>query len=201
VFIHGLQLFQYEDAYWKTWMGGKENKVCWPLEWLSEDFPGARIWSLSYDSCALRTNTTGNMDAYLLGENLVQSMVELADIGQEDCPIVFVCHCLGGLVVKEIVIRAHVKFVRNLKYVKFLRNIRGFFFYSTPHDGSLNLADLASHLPSRGGKGKLVEQLRVMNDYLGRLNADFERIEREHYASRWKFSVVASSHETTLVRT
>jgi hypothetical protein len=200
VFIHGLQLFQYEDAYWKTWMGGKENEICWPLEWLRVELPGARIWSLSYDSCAWRTDTTGSMDVYALGESLVQNMVGLANIGQENCPIVFVCHCLGGLVVKEIVIQAHEKFGKDSRYVNFLRNVGGFFFYATPHEGSL-LADLASHVPFWTGKSKLVEQLRVINDSLGRLNADFERIERDHFASMWKFSVVAETHQTTVVRT
>lgn len=183
VFLHGLQFSECEDAYKTTWMSGENgSKVFWPKAWLSEDLPGARIWSLSYDSCAWKTNTTGTMDLYLLGESLVRNMVEFANISQGNCPVIFVCHCIGGLVVKEIVIKAHVKFGNHPKYVQFLQNVRGFFFFATSHEGSL-LADVASHVPFCRNKSELVEQLRAINDNLGRRNAEFERIEREHFAN------------------
>ncbi len=109
VLIHILQLLDYHEVYWKTWIGGKKTgkKFCWPMTWLIEDLLGARIWSLSYDCIAWRTSTTRNVDGYELGETLVQEMVENAHIGQNKRPDVFACHSLGGLMVKEIVILAH----------------------------------------------------------------------------------------------
>ncbi|KAG0600427.1 hypothetical protein M758_11G033300 [Ceratodon purpureus] len=198
VFIHGLQLSDYSEAFWRTWVVEKKDKdgrrICWPKEWLGDAFPGARILSLKYDSCIRKTNATGRMDGYLLGESLVQEMVEMANIGQKkNCPVVFVCHSVGGLVAKEIVIKAYRKYGNNSKYVNFLQSIRGFHFYATPHDGS-KLADLAAYLPFMGGMVNLVE---VINKELGRLNEEFARIQRDDYANRWQFSVVAETHITS----
>jgi len=199
VFLHGLQLYGFDEAYWKTWIAGKKGadgkEFCWPIAWLSKDLPGARIWSISYDSSAFKTRTTGNWDGFLLGESLVQNMVGLADIGQENRPIVFVCHSLGGIVVKEIVIKAYYDFRSDPKYVNFLQNIIGFHFYATPHSGS-KLADLAALLPKTG---EMVYLLKVINDQLGRLNGTFERIQRENYGGKWKFAVVAEKHKTSAV--
>ena len=196
VFIHGLQLFDYRDAYWKTWIAGKTDKdgkeFCWPIAWLAGDVPGARIWSLSYDSTALRTGTTGNVDGYASGESLVQEMVEFAKIGQHNCPVVFVCHSLGGLMVKEIVKHAHEKFGKDEKYKNFLQSIRGYLFYSTPHDGSC-LADYCKHLPKMG---KMVSRLEVINDGIGRLNSSFEGIEKDYYPNRWQYSAIGEAHMT-----
>jgi hypothetical protein len=215
VFIHGLQISDYREAFWKTWVAGKRDgdgkEVIWPLAWLGKEFPRARILSLSYDSSALKTNTTGRMDGYALGETLVQEMVELAKVGQQsNCPVVFVCHSLGGIVVKWIVMQAHARQsgTDGPKYVSFLQNIAGFHYYATPHDGS-KLADLASYLPKMGKMvkelevmpkmGKMVKELQVINDNLGRLNGQFEQVEKEHFANKWQFAVIAETHKTVYV--
>lgn len=197
VFIHGLQFSEYRDAYWKTWIAGVKdedgNEFCWPKTWLGKEFPRARIVSLSYDSSAWRTAQQGLMDAYLVGETLVQEMVGIADIGQhENCPVVFVAHSLGGLMVKEIICKAYGKFGKDLKYKKFLQNIGGFLFYATPHLGS-KLADTAVNVPNMG---EMVGLLRVINKELGRLNSEFEGIEKESFAGKWEFAVIAEAYET-----
>jgi hypothetical protein len=202
VFLHGLQLSDYKEAYWKTWVAGERDgngeEVIWPATWLREEFPGARILSLCYDSSAIKTNTTGTMDGFTVGESLVQELVEIAKVGQQkNCPVVFVCHSLGGLIVKEIVIQAHRKFGKKPAYVTFLQNIRGFHFYATPHDGS-KLADYFSHFPKMG---KMVKKLEVINDHLGRLNDQFEQIESENFANKWQFAVIAETNKTTSVST
>ncbi|CAK9225260.1 unnamed protein product [Sphagnum troendelagicum] len=189
-------MLDYSQAYWKTWIGGKKDEdgkeFCWPMTWLKEDLPRARIWSLSYDSTAWRTSTTGNVDGFASGETLVQEMVENAHIGQDKRSVVFACHSLGGLIVKEIVIIAHNTFQMNERYVNFLRNIRGYLFYSTPHDGS-HLADYVRHMPKMG---KMVSKLEVINEGIGRLNANFERIERENYPNQWQFSAIGEANPT-----
>jgi triacylglycerol esterase/lipase EstA (alpha/beta hydrolase family) len=201
VFIHGLPFSDCKEAYWKTWVAGERDEngseVIWPVAWLREEFPHTRILSLSYDSSVLKTNTTGRMDNFTVEESLVEEMVNVAKVGQQNnCPIVFVCHSLGGLVVKEMVIQAQRKSGKNPKYVNFLQNIRGFQFYATPHDGS-KLADLASHWPNMED---MVEKLKVINDDL-RLNDEFERIEREQYANKWQFAAIAETWKTEAVST
>jgi hypothetical protein len=194
VFIHGLQISDYREAYWKTWVAGEKDKdgkeICWPIAWLGKDFPVARILSLSYDSSLSRI--TGRMDLHLLGEAaILQEMVQLADVGQHNCPVVFVCHGLGGLIAKEIVIQAQWRFGKDPHYVRFLQNIRGFRIYSTQNVSKL--ADLASSLPKIG---KIHQP--VMETEFGRLNGLFDQIVSESSA-KWAFEVIAEVPETVYV--
>jgi hypothetical protein len=199
VFIHGLQLAEVDikNAYSTTWFArdGTEDN-CWPMTWLPKKFPNVRILSLSYDASSLKTTTTGRMDSYLLGESLVQEMtLGGVDIGQNDCPVVFVGHSLGGLIAKQIVISGHRQISTDERVGKLLRNVKAFFFYATPHGGS-KLADLAGCIPFLK-RSPLVKYLQVLNDEVGRLNSEFEQIHREVGRSAWKFYVVGEMHATS----
>ncbi|KAG0600690.1 hypothetical protein M758_11G053700 [Ceratodon purpureus] len=200
VFVHGLQFSDYKDAFWRTWIAGVKDEdgteIFWPKAWLGDELPRARILSLSYDSSAWRTNKQGLMDAYVVGETLVQEMVGMAKVGQhKNCPVVFVAHSLGGLMVKEIVCKAQGKFRNDLKFQNFLQNIGGFLFYATPHDGA-KLADTAAKVPNMG---EMVRLLGVINKELGRLNSQFKQIAAEEFAGKWEFVVVAVTHVTEFV--
>ncbi|KAG0557103.1 hypothetical protein KC19_11G102400 [Ceratodon purpureus] len=183
VFIHGLQSDDPKDAcndaYWTTWLardGSQDN--CWPQTWLAAVYPKARVLSISYDaSRALKSTSSGAMDLNPFGETLVQEMVfSGVDIGQHGCPVVFVCHCLGGLIAKQIVVLGHERFKGDKRIEKLLKNLKAFVFYATPHGGS-----------------KLVK----MNPDLARLNNTFEAIQRKVYNNKCKFRVVAEAHETS----
>jgi triacylglycerol esterase/lipase EstA (alpha/beta hydrolase family) len=118
------------------------------------------------------------MDSYLLGESLVQEMtLGGVDIGQNDCPVVFVGHSLGGLIARQIVISGHRQISTDERVGKLLRNVKAFFFYATPHGGS-KLAGLAGYIPFLP-TGPLVKYLQVLNDEVGRLNTEFEQIHRD----------------------
>ncbi|KAG0604484.1 hypothetical protein M758_10G175600 [Ceratodon purpureus] len=189
VFVHGRQLSNHKDDYRKTFTSGEKDKdgteICWPEAWLSlgKELPGARTLSFSYDSFASLTSAA---------ESLLQEMVDFTPSHRrESCPIVFVCHSLGGLVVKQVVRSAHAKSGHDPKYAAFLKNIRGFSFYGTPREGS-RLADLASHLPNVGKA--LLKRTKI-----GRLNADFEQIARDYICrDDWKFFAVGETINTTL---
>ncbi|KAG0588139.1 hypothetical protein KC19_2G219200 [Ceratodon purpureus] len=190
VFIHGLQQGKCEDAYWKTWARDGIPENLWPRTWLPKEFPSARVLALSYDASIKRTATDGRMDLFLLGENLIQEMVDFGRIGQNGVPVVFVCHGLGGLVAKQIVISGNKpQFSQNQKVKNLLQNIDAFCFYSTPHHGS-HLAKSRLYL-SGGAKGPLLENFGVLDEETGRLNQEFERFKRPS----WHFHVVAESHE------
>ena len=45
--------------------------------------PRAQILLMCYDSSALKMNTIGNMTGYILGEMLVEKLVDFAKIGQQ----------------------------------------------------------------------------------------------------------------------
>ncbi|KAG0587188.1 hypothetical protein KC19_2G146700 [Ceratodon purpureus] len=194
VFVHGLVDDNSGDAYWKTWLArdGTPNNV-WPMTWLPAEFPFAQVYALKYDASMNQTATDGRMDLFLVGENLVQEMVDFGQIGQNGVPVVFVCHGFGGLVAKQIVVSAKSRFSQDRKAQNLLQNIRGFNFYSTPHRGSV-LAEYL-HNAKRGGKGPLLANMQVLDKETSRLSEAFEKAK---YPS-WYFASAAETHATSQV--
>ncbi|KAL2512740.1 alpha/beta-Hydrolases superfamily protein [Abeliophyllum distichum] len=180
VFIHGLR-----GGPFKTWRlsedksstksglvekideeAGKQGTF-WPGEWLSADFPHARLFSLKY-----KTNLTQWSGASLPLQEVSSMLLEkLVAAGIGDRPVVFVTHSMGGLVVKQMLYQAKAE-----KKSNFVSNTVGVVFYSCPHFGS-KLADMPWRMglvlrpaPSigelRSGSPRLVE----LNDLLRRLH-------------------------------
>ncbi|XP_031273440.1 uncharacterized protein LOC116131919 isoform X2 [Pistacia vera] len=166
VFVHGMRGGPY-----KTWRisedksstksglvekidqeAGKQGTF-WPGEWLSADFPHARLFTLKYKEVST-----------MLLEKLVA-----AGIGSR--PVVFVTHSMGGLVVKQMLHKARAENIDNL-----VKNTAGIVFYSCPHFGS-KLADMPWRMglvlrpaPTivelRSGSPRLIE----LNDYIRQLH-------------------------------
>ncbi|KAG0556721.1 hypothetical protein KC19_11G074500 [Ceratodon purpureus] len=190
VFIHGLVQGKCEDAYWKTWARDGIPENLWPRAWLPKEFPSARVLALSYDASIKRTATDGRMDLFVLGENLIQEMVDFGRIGQNGVPVVFVCHGFGGLVAKQIVVSGNKsQFSQNQKVQNLLQNIDAFCFYSTPHHGSHLAKSPLYH--SGGAKAPLLGNFEVLDEETCRLNQEFEQFKHPS----WHFHVVAESHE------
>ncbi|KAE8653978.1 hypothetical protein F3Y22_tig00117056pilonHSYRG00609 [Hibiscus syriacus] len=180
VFVHGLRGGPY-----KTWRisedksstkSGLVEKIdeeagklgtFWPGEWLSGDFPHARLFSLKY-----KTNLTQWSGASLpLQEVSSMLLKKLVAAGIGSRPVVFVTHSLGGLVVKQMLYKAKTENMDNL-----VNNTVGVVFYSCPHFGS-KLADMPWRMglvlrpaPTigelRSGSPRLVQ----LNDFLRRLH-------------------------------
>lgn len=145
---------------------GKQGTF-WPGEWLSADFPHARLFTLRY-----KTNLTQWSGASLPLQEVSSMLLEklvAADIGSR--PVVFVTHSMGGLVVKQLLYQAKAE---NLDHL--VNNTVGVVFYSCPHFGS-KLADMPWRMglvlrpaPTigelRSGSPKLVE----LNDFMRQLN-------------------------------
>jgi hypothetical protein len=179
IFVHGLRGGPY-----KTWRmtedktstkSGLVEKIdqeagktgtFWPGEWLSTDFPKARLFTLKY-----KTNLTQWSGASLPLQEVSSMLLEkLVAAGIGDRPVVFVTHSMGGLVVKQMLYQAKKQNIEN-----FLKNTVGIVFYSCPHFGS-KLADMPWRMglvlrpaPSigelRSGSPRLVE----LNDYIRHL--------------------------------
>ncbi|KAK1427396.1 hypothetical protein QVD17_16080 [Tagetes erecta] len=176
IFVHGLR-----GGPFKTWRlsecksssksglvekideeAGKQGTF-WPGEWLSADFPDARLFSLKY-----KTNLTQWSGSSLPLQEVSSMLLEkliAARIG--DRPVVFVTHSMGGLVVKQMLHQASAENRGNL-----VKNTVGVVFYSCPHFGS-KLADMPWRMgyvlrpaPSigelRSGSTRLVE----LNDFI-----------------------------------
>ncbi|KAL4312997.1 hypothetical protein GQ457_01G010270 [Hibiscus cannabinus] len=180
VFVHGLRGGPYktwrisEDKY--STKSGLVEKIdeeagkhgtFWPAEWLSADFPKARMFSLKY-----KTNLTQWSGASLpLQEVSSMLLKKLIAAGIGTRPVVFVTHSLGGLVVKQMLYKAKTENMDNL-----VNNTVGVMFYSCPHFGS-KLADMPWRIglvlrpaPTigelRSGSPRLVQ----LNDFLRRLH-------------------------------
>ncbi|OAE35463.1 hypothetical protein AXG93_2587s1790 [Marchantia polymorpha subsp. ruderalis] len=208
IFFHGLQVnlpfvgTKHSDAYKSSWACMSDPSVCWLQQWLGPDLlqegTRARVFSISYDSSAFQTSTSGRADLHLISENLMNDIVFFRRsrlrgyrIG-ENWPVVLVGHSLGGLVLKHFVIEAQKRkdwlqrdpsAGANLQTVTdFLSNIRGVFYYSTPHNGAA-LAELMQFWP--GKTSPVVQFLRVLSKDSARLNSDFSTWRRLAAVQAW----------------
>jgi triacylglycerol esterase/lipase EstA (alpha/beta hydrolase family) len=102
-----------------------------------------------------------------------------ADIGQlPDCPVIMVGHSFGGLVIKQLYCYAHEKLhssregFEKAKLEKFLGNIRGVFYYATPHRGSKLMDNLAKTVESH----PLLKCFQTLSTDAAILNEKFDKI-------------------------
>ena len=118
VFVHGLT--GNRESTWTH----KKTKTFWPQKLLPQDLPSARILTFGYDadiveainpasSNTLRDhgNSLANdlalrrMKSRTVGENACifgSSSLAKAEISQNQRPLIFVAHSLGGLVVEQV---------------------------------------------------------------------------------------------------
>ncbi|TGO57714.1 hypothetical protein BOTNAR_0196g00150 [Botryotinia narcissicola] len=128
VALHGIK----GDAF-KTWTEKNEDGVknLWLRDQLPNELPGARIFSFGYDANVLFSRGTGTIEdfATALLEDLLR---ERSTDKHRKRRIIFVCHSMGGIVVKKALIRAfNVKLYRNI-----FELTSAILFLATPHMGS-----------------------------------------------------------------
>jgi hypothetical protein len=120
-----------------TWQQRGDDTTFWPA-WLSRDIPGLTAWTLAYDAPPTRwfnrakagmalQDRAGNVLEYLLGQPELKGR-----------PLVFICHSLGGLVVKQVIRAADGRRTYNPEAAAFLDSVKGVVFIATPHTGSLH---------------------------------------------------------------
>ena len=95
VAVNGLQ----GDAY-KTWE--HDNGSLWLQDFLPPDIPNGRIMTFGYDSTVAFSKSVAKIEdkALELLNHLSAKRSPIAPGGPSK-PIVFICHSLGGIVVKE----------------------------------------------------------------------------------------------------
>ena len=136
VFIHGLG-----GGSRKTWAKNEDPELFWPGEWLprDDDFQDVRILTFGYNADWGKESILNIQD---FGKSLLYALKD-APTGSraQQCPLIFVCHSLGGLVAKKA-----FNMSKTLKgYEDISQRIRIIFFLGCPHRGS-NLADLLSRI-------------------------------------------------------
>lgn len=129
VAVHGLQ----GDAY-KTWE--HDNGSLWLRDFLPADIPHARIMTFGYDSTVAFSKSVARIeDKALELLNHLSAKRSPTAPGGLSRPIIFICHSLGGIVVKKALIIAHER-DSNLDFKGILFNTRGIAFLGVPHRGS-----------------------------------------------------------------
>jgi tetratricopeptide (TPR) repeat protein len=128
VFVHGLGGHAYG-----TWRRGAKDSAFWP-EWLARDIPGLATWTLAYE--AAPTNWLGTaMPIQDRAKNVLECLLGCRDL--RGVPLVFVCHSLGGLAVKQVLRAADGRRAYSAETQVFLDSVKGVVFLATPHTGSM----------------------------------------------------------------
>jgi tetratricopeptide (TPR) repeat protein len=128
VFVHGLGGHVYD-----TWRRGPDDNTFWPV-WLAQDVEGLAVYSLAYE--APPSNWLGTaMPLQDRAVNIFETL--LTEPGLRSGPIGFVCHSLGGLIVKKILLDLQQQAARRPEAADFLARVTEVVFAATPHTGSM----------------------------------------------------------------
>ncbi|RKK63859.1 hypothetical protein BFJ69_g16852 [Fusarium oxysporum] len=154
VFLHGLRGDREE-----TWT---QDGVLWPKDLLPQDIPESRIFLFGYDTgithrdqssvtkteihsdaedlcaklAAERSNTNTVRDPEFQASSTYYMLLLAADCReQEDRPIIFIAHSLGGLVAAQIVVHGEQR-TEDSRTKSITKNLRGMIFLGTPFQGS-----------------------------------------------------------------
>jgi hypothetical protein len=163
IFLHGLG----GDAK-TTW--GFDKPTGWHT-WIKACRPDLNIWSVDY-RVERSEWTGGSMPLFDRAVNVL-ALLDNHVIGR-DRPICFICHSLGGLIVKEML--RHARDV-TATYSYIAKSAKGIIYFSTPHTGS-SLADFAQKFELVFRNSIAVKELSAHHPRLRDLNIWF----RNNYA-------------------
>ncbi|KAJ0352688.1 hypothetical protein COL154_004239 [Colletotrichum chrysophilum] len=122
VAIHGLN-----GHYLKTWTDEKTG-TNWLRSFVPQIVPVARVMSFWYNSTVQFSKSTSDIDVFS-GRLLEGLLADRESIEEQDRPLIFICHSLGGLVFKQ----AYLKALDSDEHMFLAKRISGVFFFGTPH--------------------------------------------------------------------
>ncbi|KAK3990460.1 hypothetical protein QBC44DRAFT_288816 [Cladorrhinum sp. PSN332] len=148
VAIHGLggdafQTWTYHDTDGRKIMNGGPDPM-WIQDFLKKDFPHARIFTYGYTTGdSFFSNIVSGIGDYArdLMARLQGERFDVEKPGER--PILFICHSLGGIVLKQALISAHD---RSNRHEWILDVPKAVIFMGTPHRG----APIAAYLKFAG---------------------------------------------------
>ncbi|KAK0647014.1 hypothetical protein B0T16DRAFT_391337 [Cercophora newfieldiana] len=131
VLVHGLNGHPIDTwTYIETLEDGSKLSVCWPKDLLPRVQPRIRVLSFGYSGDIYENNSVagirGNATSLLVHLKLRREDLD------EKRPIIFLAHCLGGLIVKQAMCYADNK----SQYSMIASATRGILFFGTPHFGA-----------------------------------------------------------------
>ena len=162
-----------------TWKN--KNKVDWLRDsnMLPVKVTNARIMVFEYESQWFGRGSI-NQRLSSVADQLVQALYKQRSRGAKR-PIVFVCHCLGGIVVEKAMVTAKL---RQSDYPNIFMSVVGCVFLGTPFRGtkSTNKGTLLAQMAETVGLGAdsgLVRVLEETSEILKDLLSDFSAIAKE----------------------
>ena len=167
VFLHGLGGGAFETWHQDMLNDNFDVSQFWPALWVPSDFERrtggmqARVISMAYEATPL---LVGAQTSHLLlpladTASQIRKKLELAGVGRQGGPVVFVTHSLGGLVTKEMLLQAARDVdpgvtscsTKNMRAIA--DETRAIVFYSVPHKGSPMMDFLQSYKDGLVGVG------------------------------------------------
>lgn len=172
VAVHGLDLLDNEEHGMSTW---SEDGVIWLKDFLPKHNRAKRLRVLvfGYNSSAVFEASTAGV--YGAAENLINQL----SLVRKDCPtrpIIFVCHSLGGIVVKRAIVSAHTTDY----YRSIYDSTKGVAFFATPHNGGngVSIGDVFVKIcraVTGNARNDIMEALRRDSHIAGHIHRDFAR--------------------------
>lgn len=128
IFVHGLGGDPFDT--WRHKNDASEKATdSWPY-WLDRDFPEVAVWTIAYSS----SSSVWTGYTMPLVDRATQILDAMANKDLGNRPLMFICHSLGGLVVKQV-LRLSNEAVSSKRKKQVIENTRVVMFLATPHDG------------------------------------------------------------------
>ncbi|KAI0383731.1 hypothetical protein F5Y04DRAFT_249567 [Hypomontagnella monticulosa] len=139
VAIHGLNPFDTPNHSEATWTASER---LWLRDFLPTQVPNARIFLFGYNSNVVFNTAAAGVRNQ--AKNILAGLAQHRK-GNLNRPLVFICHSLGGLIVKKALVLSAI----DRKYEPILRSTHGIVFFGTPHNGG-NYAGVGSIISNIG---------------------------------------------------
>jgi len=164
IFVHGLG-----GDYAATWRYDQNSS--WP-HWLADEFPEVGVWSLEYAASPSRWGCilgffSGDRDAgysMALPDRAGQVLDRMVQKHLGERPLLFICHSLGGLLVKQILRKADDA-DDDPRKKQVAAQTRAVLFLATPHNGA-ELASLLDAFRTLFGTTVSIDDLRAHDAHL-----------------------------------
>ncbi|KAH8595401.1 hypothetical protein B0O99DRAFT_686824 [Bisporella sp. PMI_857] len=174
--VHGLNPRSKSgaDHAWDTWRtsDGPHGRL-WLRDDLPRHVPNSRIFLYEYNATVVYGK---DQDTFIGKANELLEAIRVERARDETRPIIFLCHSMGGLLVKQALINAH----NNLKYTLIKTATLGLAFFATPHKGGdwklVSLGKIASNIATTMGFQKGDDVMEVLKG-----GSIFSDIMHEHW--------------------
>ncbi|KAL8403380.1 hypothetical protein RB594_008580 [Gaeumannomyces avenae] len=171
VAVHGLNPLNKTSHAEATWTVGDK---LWLRDFLPERVPRARVLIFGYNA-----NVVFNLATAGVGEQAENLLNQLAErrMDNPDRPLIFVCHSLGGIIVKRAIVHAAC----DRTYEKIRASIFGIAFFGCPHRGGnqATLGDVVARM-ARALLGKsgnsFIEALKRGSLFSDTISDDFRQV-------------------------